>query len=229
MTKLFFTVIILFSFLGMIYAHTDSTNNNNSMIINDNSFEDSLSMTINFINDSSKTMIRERKYGWDSPMVDFGNSISPKGDTNAVNKIRIATEPSNAQIFFENELIAYTPDFINNNFDKITLIKTDYKKKQVAVDSLMNNPLIKLEFTGERKNKKFVNSDWFKVVIGGAVLSGAVSAYFKIKADNRYNDYLTTRNKSLLKDIDRYDIYSGISFGILQINFGILIYHFLNE
>lgn len=77
--------------------------------------------------------------------------------------------------------------------------------------------------------ENFFTSTTFKILIGSAAVLGGISAYFKIKADKKYDDYLNTKNQSTLDEVDRLDLISGISFGLLQINFGYLIYKFLTD
>jgi hypothetical protein len=66
-------------------------------------------------------------------------------------------------------------------------------------------------------------------LIGSAAILGGVAAYYKIQADKKYDEYLNSKNNSALDDVNRFDLYSGISFGLMQINFGYLIYKFLTE
>lgn len=77
--------------------------------------------------------------------------------------------------------------------------------------------------------EQFYESTLFQVLLGGIVVLGGVSAYFKLKADDYYDDYRRTGDESLLDKTDAYDTISGISFGLLQVNFGFLIYKFLVE
>ncbi|MDH7604419.1 MAG: hypothetical protein QHH13_05925 [Melioribacter sp.] len=72
-------------------------------------------------------------------------------------------------------------------------------------------------------------SNWLKILIGTSAVLGATAAYFKINADKKYDEYLSTGDKEILKRVNRLDLYSGIAFGLLQINFGYLIYKFLLE
>ena len=85
-------------------------------------------------------------------------------------------------------------------------------------------------YKAEKTNgENFFTSSTFKILIGSAAVLGGVAAYFKIKADKKYDDYLSTKNQSTLDEVDRLDLVSGISFGLLQINFGYLIYKFLTD
>lgn len=75
----------------------------------------------------------------------------------------------------------------------------------------------------------FTSGTTFKILISSAAILGGVAAYFKIKADKKYDEYLITRNQTTLDEVNRLDLMSGISFGLLQINFGYLIYKFLTD
>jgi hypothetical protein len=77
--------------------------------------------------------------------------------------------------------------------------------------------------------ESYFSSTTFKILLGSAVVLGGIAAYFKIQADKKYNDYLNSKNQSTLDEVNRLDLYSGISFGLLQINFGYLIYKFLTD
>ncbi len=53
---------------------------------------------------------------------------------------------------------------------------------------------------------------------GAAVLTGAVAAYFKIRADHMYGDYLSSGDGGTLETIHRYDRISGIALAACEIN-----------
>ena len=85
------------------------------------------------------------------------------------------------------------------------------------------------EFRILSNQESFFNTTSFKILIGSAAILGGVAAYYKIQADKKYDEYLNSKNNSALDDVNRFDLYSGISFGLMQINFGYLIYKFLTE
>ncbi len=72
-------------------------------------------------------------------------------------------------------------------------------------------------------------SNWIKILISTSVILGATAAYFKISADKRYDEYISTGDKEILRKVKKLDFYSGIAFGLMQINFGYLVYKFLLE
>ncbi|MBA4405801.1 hypothetical protein C0389_00860 [bacterium] len=80
-----------------------------------------------------------------------------------------------------------------------------------------------------KSEESFFKSGTFKILLGSAAVLGGIAAYFKIQADKKYDDYLQSKNQSMLDEVDRLDMVSGISFGLLQINFGYLIYKFLTD
>lgn len=146
---------------------------------------------------------------------------------NLFDKYYVDSRPQDAAVFIYDSLMAYTPNFISvNQFHTIILRKKDYSKSVHSSELSLYNR-IPLELPVQEKNESFSDSDWFKILLGSAAVLGAASAYFKIKADNRYEDFLKSKDAGKLKEVDRLDLYSGIAFGLLQINFGYLIYRFL--
>jgi hypothetical protein len=117
--------------------------------------------------------------------------------------------------------------YIPDNTGELTISKTYYIPKVLESNSIISNQPVRLDFIGKEKKEKFVDTHWFKILIGSAVALGAASAYLKIQADQTYDQYLQEHDKDLLKKTERLDTASGITFGLLQVNFGILIYNFI--
>lgn len=148
---------------------------------------------------------------------------------NLFNKLFIDSNPQDASIYIYDSLMARTPNFVNvNEFQTVSLRKNGLSKSILSKELSAYNT-IPLEIPFTEKNEIFSESDWFKVLVGTATVFGAASAYFKIKADNRYDEYLKSNDPNKLSEVNRLDLYSGIAFGLLQINFGYLIYKFLIE
>lgn len=142
--------------------------------------------------------------------------------------ILLSTTPQDAKVVANDSLIGYTPLYINSDLKNITLIKNNYDLKSIKLGKsekeniALGNPI-------NSNSGGFIKSTWFKVLIGTAAVFGATAAYYKIQADKKYDDYLVTRNSSMLSDVNHYDTVSGIALGALQINFGILLYFLLFE
>ena len=167
-------------------------------------------------------------------------------------KVEIITNNSDARIYIDSLFIAKEKAEINltkgNHFlfiqdsslkwgkknisDTLRIAECDkdyhfsYDMKQTEYPSFQPNIY---EYINKNKTENFFSSGTFKILIGSAAVLGGVAAYFKIKADRKYDDYLQTKNRSTLDEVDRLDLYSGIAFGLLQINFGYLIYKFLTD
>jgi hypothetical protein len=124
---------------------------------------------------------------------------------------------------------------INLLWNNANLLKL-YAQDSLRVIGNPNNILHKGNINIEKINlahtdmsDDFFKSITFKVLLGSAVLLGGSAAYFKIKGDKKYESYLINKDNSTLNEVNRYDLYSGIAFGLLQINFGYLLYKFIIE
>lgn len=167
-------------------------------------------------------------------------------------KVEIITNNSDAHIYVDTSFIAKEKAEINltkgnhflfikdsslkwdkkNIYDTLRIPECDkyyhfnYDMKQNEYSSVQPNIY---EYINKNKTENFFSSTTLKILIGSAAVLGGVAAYFKIKADRKYDEYLLTKNSSTLDEVNRLDLYSGISFGLLQINFGYLIYKFLTD
>jgi hypothetical protein len=79
------------------------------------------------------------------------------------------------------------------------------------------------------KKEKFIDSNLFRILTGTAIILGGVTAYYKIKADKLFDEYLSSRNKEKLDQTKKYDLISGITLTAFQINFGYILLRFLME
>ncbi len=141
----------------------------------------------------------------------------------------LQTDPPDAQVIENDSIIGYTPLLLSAGFNNLLLSKKDYAEKFISSNELKNPKVIKLDFIGNGENKSFYGSPKFLILVGTAVALGAATAYYKLKADNKFDEYQITGNPELLDETDRYDLISGITFTAMQIDFGALIYFFLTE
>lgn len=141
----------------------------------------------------------------------------------------LRTIPNDVYVFSNDILIGHTPYKLPASLTELRLSKPDYSSTTLLLNEADLSQPIKLNFVGEPKGKNFVDTYWFEALIGSAVVFGVTAAYFKLKADNMYEDYLISRNPSELEKIDQYDAYSGAALGLLQINFGIIIFKLLTD
>jgi hypothetical protein len=117
--------------------------------------------------------------------------------------------------------------FISESTDSILLKKPGYQERTITAFDLNKDEIIKMNFTGKVKGESFLQRNSFKILVAGIVALGSVTAYYKIKADNNFDKFQSTGEQKFLDLTHKFDLISGITFGALQINFGILIYNFL--
>ncbi|MFO7447775.1 MAG: hypothetical protein R6W90_15525 [Ignavibacteriaceae bacterium] len=145
------------------------------------------------------------------------------------NKIYLRTDPPDSYVYDGDSLLGHTPLMLTPVFNSLRLDKPGYKPQIISQDDMTGNRVFQLEYLGQKKDVPFIEKDVFKILVGSAALLGGITAYFKLKADDYFEDYEFTGNQDLLDKTRKYDLISGLTFGALQINFGILIYYFLIE
>jgi hypothetical protein len=145
------------------------------------------------------------------------------------NEILLDTDPQNVYVFQNDSLVGYTPLLINPNFESLVLQKPNYLNRKISLSDIDPDEKITLDFIGAKRSGSFYESTIFKVLVGTAIALGAATAYFKLEADNRFEEYRVTGDPELLDQTDKLDIISGVSFVALQINFGLIVYLFLSD
>lgn len=71
----------------------------------------------------------------------------------------------------------------------------------------------------------------FRLYLTGAtaIISGATAAYFKIKADDRYQAYQLRGEQALLSETNRLDAVSAVALIATQVSLGLFTYFILSE
>jgi len=144
-------------------------------------------------------------------------------------KLLIETVPADAHIFVNDSVIGFTPLLLPVRYNSIKLSKENYNDKILSVNELSSTQKIKLEYIGDGPEYTFYGSPKFWILAGTAVALGAATAYFKLKADDKFDEYQVTGDPGLLNETDKYDLFSGVTFTAMQIDFGAIIYFFLTE
>ena len=144
-------------------------------------------------------------------------------------EIYLDTKPQDAKIISGDSLLGYTPLFISRSQSSLVISKEDYEPLNVAFDELTRNNIFNLKFIGSTKQESFFETLEFKILLGAAAVLGGVTAYYKLLADDNFDEYKLTGNQASLDLTKKYDLISGISFGLLHINFGYLLYKVLAE
>lgn len=176
--------------------------------------------------------ITERKYGWNDMVI--CDTISYNNCDESIDLsysfkqlLELKTSPQDVYVFHDDTLHGHTPMLIPTKENMYVLKKTNYSDVIISTEDIINKKIILLDYVGEGKKTNFVDTHWFKILLGGAVVLGSSAAYLKIQADQKYDKYLLTKDRKYLDQTDRLDLFSGIAFGLLQVDFGFLIYQFL--
>lgn len=77
-----------------------------------------------------------------------------------------------------------------------------------------------VEWQPRSESHKWIN--W--AAAGMAVAGGALAVHFKFKADDYYDEYLETGDPALRDEVNRYDTYSYIALGGMQVGIGVLVF-----
>lgn len=180
-----------------------------------------------------KISVVENSDRWNSisilDSVDLSGCVTRTLDYRQENKVFLDTSPQDAYVFSEDSLIGNTPMFIERNIGDIKLMKPGYVEENIRLNDMAQQNLVTLNSLQVPKEESFFYSTTFHILAATAVALGAFSAYYKLKADDSYDEYQFTGDQKLLDDTNRYDLVSGITFTALQINFGFIIYKFLTD
>ncbi len=157
--------------------------------------------------------------------------------------IRITSEPYGAAISVNDSMLGTTPYLLSSSsplggmilFSKegcepVRLPISGNEKEIHAVlkrtkgsDSLGN---VKSPYLAQNQQEVSVP---VIVSTGAAILAGASAAYFKVKADNYYQDYQASGDAAALSNVTKFDRFAGISLAVCQINLGFLVYYLLSH
>lgn len=143
--------------------------------------------------------------------------------------IYLDSNPQDAYVFEGDSLIGSTPLFLDSKIKNIILRKTGYSDVNFENNFSSNKINIDLQFIGQQKQEKFISSTAFKILAGTAIALGAVTAYYKLKADDKFDEYHFSGDQKLLDQTRKFDVISGITFTAMQINLGYILFRFLTE
>jgi hypothetical protein len=221
--------------IGQNYSNLNiTTDNETSMIYINGKLIGTKTVNTSLAPGNYEILIVERERGWNAQRIIDTIIVNNSSETfnrnyRFKNSVLLKTNPQNVYIYHNDSLYAFSPAKLDVSLNTVKLLKTNFRSKFVELADIKPEIPVALEFTGTNKKEHFVDSPWFTVLLSSTVLFGATAVYYKIQADQKYDRYKISMDRNLLKDIDRYDLYSGIAFGLLQFNFGYLIYEFLFE
>ena len=106
-------------------------------------------------------------------------------------------------------------------YDEIRLApRTDVWNRDVLIlDPLIRSDVPTAEVDWNPPSSRRVWIDY--VALGLAAAGGATAVYYKFKADDRYEAYQRTGDPELRPEFRRYDLYSGVALGTMQVGLGV--------
>ncbi len=141
----------------------------------------------------------------------------------------LKTEPPDVYVYSADTLVGHTPLLLPPDIKIISLKKPGYQDLIINVTDKNLNDKIDLKPLTTNNDENFFESTLFYYLSGSLLALGAATAYYKLKADDKYSEYQVTGNEALLEETQRLDTISGVTFGLLQINFALLLYFFLTD
>ena len=148
---------------------------------------------------------------------------------NLNNKLILDSNPQNVYVLESDSLIGFTPMLLENNFQTLLLQKPGYEDKLISHQDVEAGVKPELTFIGQVKGESFYETFLFKVLVGTAITLGATTAYYKLEADKKFDEYQDTGDPAALEQTDKYDTISAATFVALQINFGLILYLLLAD
>lgn len=241
MIKIFIQNIVLILLISFALIAQDkckaqvniSTNIDSAMIFINDKFMGKGNISLSLEKNEYDILLMSSDRSWGSEVIKetvLISSCENEVDLNySFESSTIVNSYPSAAVVANDSTIGYTPLVLKKKYKNITLKKEGYELHEIQLNNMKVQPKANLNFTGMPEQEPFFESSLFKILIGSAVALGATAAYFKLKADDNFDKYLETRKSDYLDNTDRYDLYSGIAFGALQLNFGALLYYFLIE
>jgi len=170
---------------------------------------------------------------WDAEIIKDTISIEDSDklilEYNFKERTLVNTIPQDVYIYEQDSIIGFTPAYIETGLNQLKLEKPNYKTLSVNYSEISNGKRPELQFTGESPKTPFYGSTLFTVLLGTAIALGATTAYLKLEADDNFEEYLITGDPELIDKVDQYDLASGASLVLMELNVALIIYLFLSE
>ncbi len=157
--------------------------------------------------------------------------------------VRVSSMPSGATAWLGKSLLGVTPFLMPSGSlypgDSLVLKAEGYEQSAVITpDTLGRDIMVPMnrswqaqpqqsEFPGLEKNG---DRPPFHLIgpIAGTVIAGTIAAYCKIHADNVNDQYLTTGDGALLREVRHYDVISAITLVVAETGMALLAYYLLS-
>lgn len=144
-------------------------------------------------------------------------------------QLMLDTDPQNVYVYKSDSLLGFTPLLLQDDYQNLLLKKPNYSELTLTRNDLNSGNKPELKFIGDYKTESFYESTLSKILAGTLIALGATTAYYKLEADQAFEEYQITGDPALQEQTDKYDLISGVTFVAMQINFGLILYFFLTD
>lgn len=144
-------------------------------------------------------------------------------------KFLVNTVPQDVSVYEKDSLMGFTPAYIESGFTDLQLKKLNYQNINVSFNEIAGGDKPELIFTGEPPETPFYGSALFTLLLGTAIALGATTAYLKLEADDKFEEYSITGDPELIDEVNQYDVASATTLVIFELNVALIIYFFLTE
>lgn len=154
--------------------------------------------------------------------------------------IAITSEPYGASIVFKDSLLGITPSVvpISDDTGLLRLTKEGYDDVTLLFDATISSlhSVLKQKETQSGVNRwLYLEKEESRTIVpvvvsaSSAVLSGAMAAYWKLRADDVYREYRRTGDPAQLNRIHDLDLASAIALGLSQASLAFLTYLLVSQ
>ena len=154
-------------------------------------------------------------------------------------KYFISSIPFGADVVLDDSVLGTTPYIAPAGLTHKSLLlrSPGYESIDVAlggkpvISATLNKIWQNEDRTSYFATSMVTRSNTVGLYVSGAatILSGVAAAYFKVKADDRYQQYLISGNDNMLSQTHRLDTAAGISIAATQIGLGLFTYFILSQ
>ena len=150
----------------------------------------------------------------------------------------ITSDPPGALVHLNGEVIGTTPMYTSSatELQMLTLSKEGYEEGEVLLPAGGGGVFSTLHRAeGAETSPLMISSEESKslnpiiIASGATIIAGGSAAYFKLKADEKYNDYLMSGNSQLLDHVHTLDTFSAVSLALTQVGVMTICYFLLSH
>ncbi|GAB5518927.1 MAG: hypothetical protein RhofKO_11780 [Rhodothermales bacterium] len=123
------------------------------------------------------------------------------------------------EVPLEGELVVEVPGYGRRTLTvEESRVWNRYNVTLERMPSMGEQPGHAVSWREPRKPRRWIEA----VALGTALTAGALAVHYKFKADRRFEQHAENGDPRFINDIERFDRYSGIALGTMQVGIGVL-------